>query len=57
MVSDEVQRAYQEIKMKKHAFRQEHALKRNKTAHSKNKSMSDIKEIIEQQGLDASLVQ
>jgi nucleolar GTP-binding protein len=38
-------------------FREEHALKRNKTAYQKNKDINDIKETIEEQGLDATLVE
>ena len=57
LVEDEVKEAYQEIKRKKHAFREEHALKRNKTAYQKNKSMEKIKDTLEDQGLDATLVE
>ena len=53
----EVKQAYEEIRRKKHAFREEHALKRNRTAYQKNKSMSKIKETLEEQGLDATLVE
>lgn len=49
--------AYQEVKEKKHAFREHHALNRRKTAHSKNKSMDEFKEVLGKQGLDASLVE
>lgn len=38
-----MQKAFEEVRRKKHAFREEHALKRNKTAHSKNKDMADLK--------------
>ena len=38
-VDEEIQEAYNEIKRKKHAFREEHALKRNRTTVQKNKSM------------------
>lgn len=49
--------AYQEVKRKKHAFREEHALNRRKTAHVKNKSMNKFKEVLEGQGIDPSLVE
>ncbi len=38
-VDEEIEEAFHEIKRKKHAFREEHALKRNRTAIQKNKSM------------------
>lgn len=38
-------------------FREEHALKRYQTAHPKNKNIDDIKDTIEDLGLDASLVE
>ena len=57
LVTDEIQQAYEEIKRKKHAFREEHMLKKNKTAYQKNKSMEDFKNVLEKQGLDASLVE
>jgi hypothetical protein len=34
-----MQEAYNEIKRKKHAFREDHALKKNKTAYKKNKTV------------------
>jgi thymidine phosphorylase len=57
LISQDKREAYQDIKRKKHAFREEHALKRGKTALTKNKSMSKFKEVLEGQGLDASLVE
>lgn len=42
-VDGEIQEAFHEIKRKKHAFREEHALKRNRTAVQKNKSMEKFK--------------
>ena len=48
---------YREIKRKKHVFREEHKLKVNRTAYKKNKNMEDIKASLEEQGLDASLVE
>jgi hypothetical protein len=38
-LDEEIEEAFHEIKRKKHAFREEHALKRNRTAIQKNKSM------------------
>jgi hypothetical protein len=38
-------------------FREEHSLKKYRTAYKKNKDIEDIKEAIEEQGLDASLVE
>jgi hypothetical protein len=52
-----MQKAFEEVRRKKHAFREEHALKRNKTAHSKNKDMAELKEVFEEKGLDTSLVE
>ncbi len=57
LVEADVQEAYQEIRRKKHVFREEHSLKRNKTAYQKHKDIEDVKEAIEEQGLDATLVQ
>ena len=41
-----MEEAYNEIKRKKHAFREEHALKKNRTAYSKKKPMEKVKEIL-----------
>lgn len=57
LVEEDVQEAFHEIRRKKHAFREEHALKRNKTAYQKNKDIEDIKDAIEEQGLDPTLVE
>ncbi len=56
-VDEEIKEAYHEIKRKKHAFREEHALKRHRTAYEKNKSMDRLKEVFEEKGLDSSLVE
>ena len=46
LVDPDVREAYQQIKRKKHAFREEHALKKNRTAYQKNKSIDKIKQTI-----------
>ena len=56
LVDGDIKEAYNEIKRKKNVFRDEHALKRGRTAYQKNKSMEDFKEVLEEQGLDATLV-
>lgn len=43
VVEEGIEEAFEEIRRKKHAFREEHSLKKNKTAYSKNKSISDIR--------------
>ena len=57
LVPEHIQNAYDEIKRKKHAFREQHSLKKNKTAHQKNKSMEKFKEVLENNGVDPSLVE
>lgn len=57
LVEEDVREAYQEIRRKKHVFREEHSLKKNKTAYQKHKDIEDMKEAIEDQGLDATLVE
>lgn len=57
LVPEHIQQAYEEIKRKKHAFRESHSLKKNKTAYQKNKSMEDFKQVLEKQGIDPSLVE
>ena len=51
LVSDKFQEAYKEVKRKKHAFREEHAMKKGRTAYSKNKPLDEVKEILEEKGL------
>ena len=57
LVEEGVREAYNEIRRRKHVFREEHALKRSRTAYSKNRDMEDIKKTIEDQGMDATLVE
>ena len=57
LVEEDIQQAYTEIRRKKHVFRQEHSLKKYRTAYKKNKDIEDIKEAIQEQGLDATLVE
>lgn len=57
LVEEDIQEAYKEIRRKKHVFREEHALKKHQTAYAKNKNIEDIKEALEQQGLDPTLVE
>ena len=57
LVDEDIKQAYQEIRRKKHVFREEHALKRHKTAYQKNKDINQIKQALEEQGLDATLVE
>ena len=57
LVDQDIREAYNQIRRKKHVFREEHALKVNKTAYPKNKSINKIKEDIEGQGLDPTLVE
>lgn len=45
LVPENYNEAYQEVKRKKHAFREDHAMKKNRTAYSKNKSMAKMKEV------------
>lgn len=56
-VDGDIQEAFDEIRRKKNVFREEHALKRGRTAHPKNKDINDIKETLEDQGMDATLVE
>ena len=46
LVPEHIQNAYEEIKRKKHAFREQHSLKKNKTSVQKNKSMEKFKEVL-----------
>ena len=57
MVEEDVREAFNEIRRKKNVFREEHALKKSRTAHPKLKDINDIKEAIEEQGMDATLVE
>lgn len=57
LVPENYNEAYQEVKRKKHAFREDHAMKKNRTAYSKNKSMAKMKEVFEEKGIDPSLVE
>ncbi len=43
LVEEDVQEAYKEIRRKKHVFREEHSLKKNRTAYQKNKDIEDVK--------------
>lgn len=56
-VEEDIQEAFNEIRRKKNVFREEHALKKNKTAHPKLKDMEHIKDVIEEKGMDATLVE
>jgi hypothetical protein len=57
LVEEDIQQAFKEIRRKKNVFREEHSLKKNKTAYQKNKDIGKIKDAIEEQGLDATLVE
>lgn len=57
LVDADIQDAFKEIRRKKHVFREEHSLKKNRTAYQKRKDVEDVKEAIEEQGLDASKVE
>lgn len=43
--------ALKTIQAKKHAFRTEHRLKRNKTAYGQAQKLEDIKEVLQKQGV------
>lgn len=43
VIPEHYQEAYKEVKRKKHAFREDHMLKKNRTAYQKNKSMERMK--------------
>lgn len=43
LVDADIQDAFKEIRRKKHVFREEHSLKKNRTAYQKRKDVDDIK--------------
>lgn len=42
-IDPDIKDAYKEIRRKKHVFREEHSMKRYKTAYKKNKDINQIK--------------